>query len=70
MVLIGSSLAVYPAAGLIDFVPRDIPKYLIDPNDSNICEVANLTIIKEKAIKGVAELSKSLTKDIVSSIVP
>jgi len=69
-IIIGTSLNVYPAAGLIDFVPRDIPKYLIDPNDSNICEVANLTIIKEKAIKGVAELSKSLTKDIVSSIVP
>src|ERR1051325_10142441 len=30
-ILIGSSLAVYPAAGLINFVPADAPKYIIDP---------------------------------------
>jgi len=30
-VLIGTSLAVYPAAGLINYVPRDVTKYIIDP---------------------------------------
>jgi NAD-dependent deacetylase len=31
-VLVGTSLAVYPAAGLIDYVPRDVTRYIIDPN--------------------------------------
>lgn len=30
-ILVGTSLAVYPAAGLIDFVPRDVTRYIIDP---------------------------------------
>jgi len=30
-ILIGSSLAVYPAAGLVNYVPRSVPKYIIDP---------------------------------------
>lgn len=31
-ILIGTSLAVYPAAGLINYVPREVTKYIIDPN--------------------------------------
>jgi NAD-dependent deacetylase len=31
-ILVGTSLAVYPAAGLINYVPRDVTKYIIDPN--------------------------------------
>jgi NAD-dependent deacetylase len=54
-VIIGTSLNVYPAAGLIDYAPRDIPIYLIDPN-----EVAptrrNVEFIKEGAVKGVEVL--------------
>src|ERR1700754_1179159 len=30
-ILVGSSLAVYPAAGLVNFVPRQVPKYIVDP---------------------------------------
>jgi len=30
-ILVGTSLAVYPAAGLINYVPRDVTKYIIDP---------------------------------------
>jgi NAD-dependent deacetylase len=35
-ILIGSSLAVYPAAGLINAVPRDVVKYIVDPNIPDI----------------------------------
>ncbi len=58
-VIIGTSLNVYPAAGLIDYVPHDVPIYLIDPN-----EVAstrrNVHFIKEGAVKGVAILKEIL----------
>lgn len=57
--IIGTSLNVYPAAGLIDYVPHDVPIYLIDPN-----EVAstrrNVHFIKEGAVKGVAILKEIL----------
>ena len=59
-IIIGTSLHVYPAAGLVDFVPEEIPKYLIDPNDCNITGIKNLTFIKEKAGKGVVILAENL----------
>ncbi|MEO7212400.1 NAD-dependent deacylase [Mucilaginibacter sp.] len=31
-ILVGTSLAVYPAAGLINYVPQDVTRYIIDPN--------------------------------------
>jgi NAD-dependent deacetylase len=59
-IVIGTSLAVYPAAGLIDFVPDLSPKYLIDPKAKTPWGIQNLTIIQEKAGKGVPELVESL----------
>jgi NAD-dependent deacetylase len=59
-VVIGTSLAVYPAAGLIDYVPREAPKYLIDPSDVKINTVKNLTVIKEKASVGLLQLKELL----------
>ena len=61
-VIIGTSLNVYPAAGLIDYAPRDVPIYLIDPN-----EVAptrrNVEFIKEGAVKGVEVLKGILLRE-------
>ncbi|MES2286982.1 MAG: NAD-dependent deacylase [Bacteroidota bacterium] len=62
LIVIGTSLAVYPAAGLIDYTPRHIPKYLIDPSDVNVNGVDNLTIIKEKASIGLPMLAQELLK--------
>ncbi len=37
-VLVGTSLQVYPAAGLVDYVPQHVPKYIIDKkNTLRIC---------------------------------
>ncbi|MGZ4035047.1 MAG: Sir2 family NAD-dependent protein deacetylase, partial [Bacteroidia bacterium] len=58
--VVGTSMAVYPAAGLIDYSPQEIPKYLIDPSDVKINGIANLTIIKEKASIGLPMLLKKL----------
>ncbi len=48
-VVIGTSLMVYPAAGLIDFVEARAFKYLIDPQARKLLNVPNLSVISEKA---------------------
>ena len=59
-VVIGTSLNVYPAAGLIRFVRSGAPVYVIDPNDVGIAADRNVTIIKEKAVTGVEKLKNIL----------
>jgi NAD-dependent deacetylase len=61
LIVIGTSLNVYPAAGLIDIAEKEIQKYLIDPNEMNVSGVDNLTIIKEKASTGVPKLAEKLS---------
>jgi len=60
LIIIGTSMQVYPAAGLVDFAPNGIPIYFIDPHP-NISEKGNLHIIAKKASVGVPELVKDLT---------
>ena len=62
LIIIGTSMQVYPAAGLLDFAPNGIPIYFIDPKP-NIAEKENLYIIAKKASKGVPELVKKLLND-------
>lgn len=59
-IVVGSSMVVYPAAGLIDYAPRNIPKYLIDPSDVKVNGIINLTVIKEKAGIGLPILADKL----------
>lgn len=47
--VVGTSMVVYPAAGLINYVPREIPKYYVDPKAFSVQGIDHLTIIKEKA---------------------
>jgi NAD-dependent deacetylase len=56
-ILAGTSLQVYPAAGLIDFLPPGIPKYIIDKNPPFIPPHHNFTIIKKPATQGVSEVN-------------
>lgn len=55
LIIIGTSMQVYPAAALMDFVKEGTPIYFIDPNPA-IGSHSNLTIIKEKASVGVPKL--------------
>jgi NAD-dependent deacetylase len=55
LIIIGTSMQVYPAAALVDFVKEETPIYFIDPNPT-INSSPNLTIIKEKASIGVPKL--------------
>ncbi|MCX6295127.1 MAG: NAD-dependent deacylase [Bacteroidetes bacterium] len=61
-IVVGTSMAVYPAAGLIDSSPQQIPKYLIDPSDVKVIGLSNLTVIKEKASIGLPKLASELLK--------
>lgn len=62
-IVIGTSLVVYPAASLLEFVKNESPKYLIDPNKpENYYHYNNLTFIKQKATTGTKELVKKLMK--------
>lgn len=55
-IVIGTSMVVYPAAGLMGYAPSDIPKYYIDPKASNVGGISNLRLIQKKAGEGVPEL--------------
>ncbi len=61
LVIIGTSLVVYPAAGLLDYAPDDSIKYIIDPNIPELYNpIPNLNFIPEKATTGVEKLLKEL----------
>jgi NAD-dependent deacetylase len=60
LVIIGTSMQVYPAAGLVDYAPRGVPVYLIDPNDTAIGGHREVDFIRMKAGEGVAHLIHTL----------
>lgn len=59
--VIGTGLQVYPAAGLVDYVPQNAAKYLIDPGDN--FNLGGLKHIKESAVKGMEKFSSLMTGD-------
>jgi NAD-dependent deacetylase len=59
-VVIGSSLNVYPAAGLMQFAPAKASLWLIDPGDVDIPINRKVEVIKEKAARGVTILTERL----------
>jgi NAD-dependent deacetylase len=58
--VIGSSMNVYPAAGIIEFAPKNASLWLIDPNDVCVPTNRNVEVIKETASKGVEILTARL----------
>jgi NAD-dependent deacetylase len=54
--IIGTSLAVYPAAGLVNYAPWPIPKFIVDRRIPYTSSLFNLTIIEKPATEGVKEL--------------
>lgn len=59
-VVVGTSLVVYPAAGLMHYAPAHIPKYIIDKKIPHITGIPNLTCIEKPATEGMSELLKIL----------
>lgn len=59
-IVVGTSLVVYPAAGLVNYTRYEIEKWLIDPNDMPLPRIPNLKFINEKATVGVDYLVNRL----------
>ena len=58
--LVGTSLAVYPAAGLINFVSAATPKYIVDKKIPSVSQYKNVIRVEEVATKGVKEVAHQL----------
>ncbi len=63
LMIIGTSLQVYPAASLMNFAQEDIPVYYIDLKPAEVIDPPlNLKIIAAKASKGLQSVQKELLK--------
>lgn len=60
VVIIGTSMAVYPAAGLLHYARRGIPVYYIDPNPAPVPD--GVTVLRMGAVEGVKKLTEILLK--------
>jgi NAD-dependent deacetylase len=60
LLIVGTSLNVYPAAGLVHVAPENALKYLVDPNLNRVGNVKRLKVINKKATIGVPIAAESL----------
>ena len=64
MIVVGTSLAVYPAASLVHYVRAGVPIYLVDPGSPNVSLIRNpITHIKERGAVGVPQLVEQLKNE-------
>jgi NAD-dependent deacetylase len=59
-VVIGTSLSVYPAAGLTRYAHGSVPKFVVDPHLEII--PTGFTYIKDTATRGVSQLKKEIER--------
>ncbi|MGE5107268.1 MAG: NAD-dependent deacylase, partial [Sphingobacteriales bacterium] len=62
LVVVGTSLVVYPAAGLVNYAQWEIPKFIVDKKVPGTSSVYNITAIEKPATEGVLELIELLKK--------
>lgn len=60
--IVGTSLVVYPAAGLVNYAPPYLPKYIVDKKIPYVAGRPNLTVIEKPATEGMKELMPLLKK--------
>lgn len=63
LVVIGTSLVVYPAAGLVHYARPEIPKYIIDKKIPYTTSIYNLTAIEKPATEGIRDLTELLKQE-------
>lgn len=61
--VVGTSMVVYPAASLIDFVGGEVPKFIIDPNLPSVRTMDNLYFYEENASTGVKKVGEKLREE-------
>lgn len=59
-ILVGTSLQVYPAAGLVDYVPDQVAKYIVDKKIPSVGHYNNIIPVEKTATEGLAEVKKLL----------
>jgi NAD-dependent deacetylase len=62
VIVVGTSLQVYPAAGLLDYAKENASIYVIDPNMPTVRSKPNLHLIQEKGTVGIPKLVNELLK--------
>ncbi|MFB6305889.1 MAG: NAD-dependent deacetylase [Flavobacteriales bacterium] len=62
LLVVGTSLVVYPAAGIVTQVSEKIKKYVVDPNSVPVDHIKNVEVIKSTATEGVPPLVDRLLK--------
>jgi NAD-dependent deacetylase len=60
--IVGTSLVVYPAAGLVNYAPWPIPKFIVDKRIPYTSSIHNLTTIERPAGEGMREVKELLKK--------
>lgn len=64
LIVVGTSLAVYPAASLVHYVRPGVPIYLVDPSAPDVRTIRNpLTHLRERAAVGMPELAERLRRE-------
>ena len=63
-VIVGTSLVVYPAAGLINYVALETPKFIVDKKIPYTSPMRNLVLIEKPATEGVKDLANLLAKQL------
>lgn len=58
--IVGTSLAVYPAAGLVNYAPWQIPKFIVDKKIPYTSSLYNLTAIEKTACEGMKDVCEML----------
>ncbi|PWN05127.1 SIR2 family NAD-dependent protein deacylase [Rhodohalobacter mucosus] len=59
-IVIGTSLSVYPAASLVSYTRKGIPKFIVDPSTPELYSFDGWTHIRKKGEEGMSELKKQL----------
>ncbi|MCW3118573.1 MAG: NAD-dependent deacetylase [Chitinophagaceae bacterium] len=61
-VVVGTSLVVYPAAGLVNYASPEIPKFILDQRVPDTSSVYNIKAIEKKATEGIPDLKQMLLR--------
>jgi len=64
-VVVGTSLVVYPAAGLVTVVPPSAPKFILDTKIPATSGIANLVTIEKPATEGINDLKELLKQYLI-----
>lgn len=64
-IVVGTSLAVYPAASLVHYVDEDTPKYLVDPSETEMRLTEDWEHIQEPAAVGLPKLANKIIKKFI-----